>query len=71
MKKILLIVSIVLICSSCSGTKKINGHDDTFLNFVVLNKNNREFRKENLSWNNLEGDNFPGIRFVKWCKAEK
>lgn len=38
MKKLLLLVGVILICSSCTGVKKINGEEDTFFNFVIMNK---------------------------------
>lgn len=70
MKKLLMLAGIILICSSCS-TKKINDQEDTFFNFVILNKNNREKRVEKVTWENLEGDSFPGLRLKKWLEADE
>lgn len=41
MKKLLLLVGVILICSSCTGVKRMNG------------------------------DCFPGLRAIKWYKADK
>lgn len=71
MKKLLLLVGITLICSSCTGVKKINGEDDTFFNFVIMNTKNREKRTQELIWDNMNNDCFPGLRIAKWYKAEK
>ena len=71
MKKLLLLVGVILICSSCTGVKRINGEEDTFFNFVVMNKKNREKRTEKVTWENLDGDSFPGVRAIKWYKADK
>ncbi|MGL5960402.1 MAG: lipoprotein [Cetobacterium sp.] len=72
MKKIFLIIFSILILSACSS-KNINNREDTFFNFVILNKNNREIKKNNQSfesWNNLDSDSFPGLRLIKWIESE-
>lgn len=71
MKKLLLLVGVILVCSSCTGVKKINGEEDTFFNFVIMNKKNREKRTKKLTWDNMYGDCFPGLRVIKWYKAER
>ncbi|WP_432204455.1 hypothetical protein ACQ9ZF_05195 [Cetobacterium somerae] len=73
MKKLLLIVGIILICSSCSGNKKrINGIDQTFSEYVIFNKNyngkGEVYDARVLAATSSEM--FPGLRLKKWLESE-
>lgn len=69
MKKILLI-SFLITLTACS-TRQINNKQQTFTDYVILNKNS-DYKGQSIEdWNNQPKDNFPGIRLIKWFKADK
>lgn len=67
MKKILLI-SFLITLTACS-TRQINNKQQTFTDYVILNKNS-DYKGQSIEdWNNQPKDNFPGIRLIKWFKS--
>lgn len=67
-----LILSIILLTAlTACATRKINNKQQTFTEYVVLNKNSNYQGKSIDDWDNQPEDNFPGIRFIKWIKADK
>lgn len=68
--KLILLVSLLLVFTSCS-TRQINGKEQTFTEYVVLNKNSEYKGKSKSDWDNQPEDNFPGIRLIKWSKQDK
>ncbi|MGL5767281.1 MAG: hypothetical protein ACRCX8_16740 [Sarcina sp.] len=80
MKKIkfsLMFLATILLLSSCTSTKKvINNRPQTFTEFVILNKYSKEYRaqqgmSQEVTWDNLTSDSFPGLRLQKWLKSEE
>lgn len=69
MKKILLI-SFLITLTACS-TRQINNKQQTFTDYVILNKNSNYEGKSIEDWDNQPEDNFPGMRLIKWFKADK
>lgn len=69
MKKILLI-SFLITLVACS-TRQINNKQQTFTDYVILNKNSNYKGKSIDDWNNQSEDNFPGMRLIKWVEADK
>ncbi|MGL5717032.1 MAG: hypothetical protein ACRCX2_28710 [Paraclostridium sp.] len=63
MKVIILILTLLAI-TGCSGTKIINGQEQTFTEFVILNKSSN-FEG---GWENLDSDCFPLLRLEKWLE---
>ncbi len=64
-----LIVVVILMLCSCSA-RQINGREQTFTEYVILN----EYSYEGMSkddWDNQPSDNFPGLRLIKWFGAEE
>ena len=69
MKKILLI-SFLITLTACS-TRQINNKQQTFTDYVILNKNS-DYKGQSIEdWDNQPEDNFPGMRLIKWFKADK
>lgn len=69
MKKILLI-SFLITLAACS-TRQINNKQQTFTDYVILNKNS-DYKGQSIEdWDNQSEDNFPGTRLIKWFKADK
>ncbi|MGL5717811.1 MAG: hypothetical protein ACRCX2_32720 [Paraclostridium sp.] len=62
--KLIILTLTLLTITACSGTKVINGQEQTFTEFVILNKNS-EWKG---GWEQLEGDCFPGLRLWKWLE---
>lgn len=69
MKKILLI--ILLTALTACATRQINNKQQTFTEYVVLNKNSNYKGQSIVEWDNQPEDNFPGMRLIKWVKADK
>lgn len=69
MKKILLIILLTAL-TSCT-TRQINNKQQTFTDYVILNKYSSYQGKDIDSWNNQPEDNFPGLRLINWFKADK
>lgn len=69
--KILLSIILLLTLVSCSTTqKKINGKQQTFIEYVVLNKYSDYKGESKEDWDNQPSENFPGIRLIKWFKTK-
>ena len=64
-----LILSIILL-TSCA-TRQINNKQQTFTEYVVLNKHSNYEGKSIEDWDNQPAENFIGIRLINWFKADK
>lgn len=62
--KVIILITMLLAITGCSGTKIINGKEQTFTEFVILNKNS-EWEG---SWEQLDSDCFPLLRLEKWLE---
>ena len=70
--KILLSIILLLILVSCSAPQKqINDKQQTFIEYVVLNKYSDYKGESKEDWDNQPSENFPGIRLIKWIKVDK
>lgn len=69
MKKILLI--ILLTALTACATRQINNKQQTFTDYVILNKYSNYQGKDIDNWNNQPEDNFSGVRLINWFKADK
>ena len=68
--KLLLTLSLLMLVS-CS-TRQINNKQQTFTEYVILNEYSDYKGKSKKDWDNQPGENFPGIRLIKWMdKNEK
>ena len=68
--KILLSIILLLTLVSCSTTQKqINDKQQTFIEYVVLNKYSAYKGESKEDWDNQPSENFPGIRLIKWFKS--
>ena len=69
MKKIL---SIILLTSlTACAARQINNRQQTFTEYVILNKYSNYQGQSKEDWDNQPEDNFPGVRFIKWVKADE
>ena len=67
-----LILSIILLTTlTACATRQINNRQQTFTEYVVLNKNSNYQGKSKSDWDNQPEDNFPGMRLIKWVKADE
>lgn len=67
-----LILSIILLISLTScATRQINNKQQTFTDYVILNKNSNYKSQSIDDWDNQPSDSFPGIRLINWFKADK
>ena len=66
-KKILL--AFCLITLAGCATKEINGKQQTFIEYVVLNKYSDYKGESKEDWDNQPSESFPGIRLIKWFKS--
>lgn len=67
-----LILSIILLTSlTACTTRQVNNRQQTFTEYVVLNKNSNYEGQSKNDWDNQPEDNFPGVRLIKWFKADK
>ena len=67
-----LILSIILLTSlTACTTRQINNKQQTFTEYVVFNKNSNYQGKSIDDWDNQPEDNFPGVRLIKWFKADQ
>lgn len=68
--KILLSIILLLTLVSCSTTQKqINDKQQTFIEYVILNKYSDYKGESKEDWDNQPSENFPGIRLIKWFKS--
>ncbi|MGL6099807.1 MAG: hypothetical protein ACRC0G_09320 [Fusobacteriaceae bacterium] len=63
MKKILITLILGAVIVGCTATKVVNGKEQTFIGFVILNSESEGVPK---AWGELGGDSFPGLRLKKW-----
>lgn len=67
-----LILSIILLTAlTACATRQINNRQQTFTEYVVLNKNSNCEGKSKDDWDNQPAENFIGIRLINWFKADK
>ena len=67
-----LILSIILLTTlTACATRQINNRQQTFTEYVVLNKNSNYQGKSMRDWKEQPSENFVGIRLIKWVKADK
>lgn len=67
-----IILSIILLTAlTACATRQINNRQQTFTEYVVLNKNSDYEGQSKNDWDNQPEDNFPGVRLIKWFKADK
>ena len=66
-----LILSIILLTTlTACATRKINNKQQTFTDYVILNKNS-DYKGQSIEdWDNQPEDNFPGLRLINWFKAD-
>lgn len=67
--KIILSVILLTALTACA-TRQINNKQQTFTEYVVLNKNSNYKGKSIDNWNNQPAENFMGIRLINWFKAD-
>lgn len=66
-----LILSIILLISlTACATRQINNRQQTFTEYVVLNKHSNYEGKSIKDWDNQPAENFIGIRLINWFKAD-
>lgn len=68
--KIILSIILLTILTACA-TRQINNKQQTFTEYVVLNKNSNYQGKSIKDWDNQPAENFIGIRLIKWVKADE
>ena len=67
-----LILSIILLTTlTACATRQINNKQQTFTEYVVLNKHSNYEGKSIEDWDNQPAENFIGIRLINWFKADK
>lgn len=67
--KIILSVILLTALTACT-TRQINNKQQTFTEYVVLNKNSNYQGKSIDDWDNQPAENFIGIRLINWFKAD-
>ena len=66
-----LILSIILLTTlTACATRQINNKQQTFTEYVVLNKHSNYEGKSIEDWDNQPAENFIGIRLINWFKAD-
>lgn len=48
----------------------MNNRQQTFTEYVVLNKNSDYEGQSKNDWDNQPEDNFPGVRLIKWFEKK-
>ena len=67
-----LILSIILLTTlTACATRQINNRQQTFTDYVILNRNSNYEGKSIEDWDNQPAENFIGIRLINWFKADK
>ena len=67
-----IILSIILLTTlTACATRQINNKQQTFTEYVVLNKNSNYQGKSIKDWKEQPSENFIGIRLINWFKADK
>lgn len=68
--KLILSIILLTLLTACS-TRQINNKQQTFTDYVILNKNS-DYKGQSIEdWDNQPEDNFPGMRLIKWVEADK
>lgn len=67
--KIILSVILLIALTACA-TRQLNNRQQTFTEYVVLNKNSNYEGKSIEDWDNQPAENFIGIRLINWFKAD-
>lgn len=66
-----IVLSIILLTTlTACATRQINNKQQTFTEYVVLNKNSNYEGKSIDDWDNQPAENFIGIRLINWFKAD-
>lgn len=66
--KIVLSFILLTALTSCA-TRQINNKQQTFTEYVVLNKHSNYEGKSIEDWDNQPAENFIGIRLINWFKS--
>lgn len=66
--KIVLSFILLTALASCA-TRQINNKQQTFTEYVVLNKHSNYEGKSIEDWDNQPAENFIGIRLINWFKS--
>ena len=66
--KIILSFVLLTALTSCT-TRQINNKQQTFTEYVVLNKHSNYEGKSIEDWDNQPAENFIGIRLINWFKS--
>lgn len=67
-----LILSVILLTTlTACATRQINNRQQTFADYVVLNKQSDYKGKSVEDWDNQPAENFIGIRLINWFKTDK
>ena len=67
--KIILSVILLISLTACA-TRQINNRQQTFADYVILNRNSNYEGKSIEDWDNQPAENFIGIRLINWFKAD-
>ena len=68
--KIILLVILLISLTACA-TRQVNNRQQTFADYVILNRNSNYEGKSIEDWDNQPAENFIGIRLINWFKADK
>lgn len=68
--KIILSVILLISLTACA-TRQVNNRQQTFADYVILNRNSNYEGKSIEDWDNQPAENFIGIRLINWFKADK
>lgn len=68
--KIILSVILLTALTACS-TRQINNKQQTFTEYVILNKNSNYKGKSMKDWKEQPSENFIGIRLMNWTNQDK
>lgn len=67
-----LILSIILLTALVScASRQINNRQQTFTEYVVLNKHSNYQEKSMRDWKEQPSENFIGIRLINWANQDK
>lgn len=67
MIKYLIMACCLLLAVGCTNTKEINKKEQTFVEYVILNKNS-DWQGE--TWDELTEECFIGNRAIKWFETK-
>lgn len=67
-----IILSVILLTSlTACATRQINNRQQTFTEYVVLNKHSNYQGKSMKDWKEQPSENFIGIRLINWANQDK